>query len=149
MRAIHSHVALQWDMPPQRETFRSTIRGLYRRAHIVLVCFDLTDFESWRNVKQWLQEIDRYSRANVTVLIVGCKADLTTERAVESSTVLELCSALNWSYVETSAKSGMNVDEVMMQAIHDVSAASWAMDTEVHQDCLALVPGQAIGEAGR
>ena len=105
---------------------------LYRAAHAVLVCFDLTDIKSWRNVKQWLQDIDRYGRENNTVLIVGCKADLTTERAVESSTVLELCSALNRSYVETSAKSGMNVDEVMMQAIHDAAAGS---SKKLHDEC--------------
>lgn len=42
--------------------------------------------ESFNNVKQWLQEIDRYACENVNKLLVGNKCDLTTRRAVEQST---------------------------------------------------------------
>ncbi|KAK6016103.1 Ras family protein [Ostertagia ostertagi] len=40
--------------------------------------------ESFNNVKQWLQEIDRYACENVNKLLVGNKCDLTAKRAVET-----------------------------------------------------------------
>lgn len=42
----------------------------------------MTDQESFNNVKQWLNEIDRYASDSVNKLLVGNKCDLTDNRAV-------------------------------------------------------------------
>lgn len=42
-------------------------------AHGIIVVFDVTDQESFNNVKQWLNEIDRYANENVNKLLVGNK----------------------------------------------------------------------------
>lgn len=46
------------------------------------IVYDITDQESFNNVKQWLSEIDRYASENVNKVLVGNKCDLTAKRAV-------------------------------------------------------------------
>lgn len=50
------------------------------------VVYDVTDLESFNNVKTWLNEIDRYANENVNKLLVGNKSDLDSKRAVEYAT---------------------------------------------------------------
>ncbi len=71
----------QWDTAGQ-ERFRTITSSYYRGAHGIIVVYDVTDLESFNNVKQWLHEIDRYASDNVNKLLVGNKSDLTTKRAV-------------------------------------------------------------------
>jgi GTPase SAR1 family protein len=46
----------------------------------------VTDQESFNNVKQWLNEIDRYASDNVNKLLVGNKSDLTANKVVSYET---------------------------------------------------------------
>lgn len=46
----------------------------------------MTDQESFNNVKQWLNEIDRYANENVNKLLVGNKSDLTSKKVVDYAT---------------------------------------------------------------
>eukprot|EP01094_Clydonella_sp_ATCC50884_P010482 TRINITY_DN2014_c0_g1_i4.p1 TRINITY_DN2014_c0_g1~~TRINITY_DN2014_c0_g1_i4.p1 ORF type:complete len:223 (-),score=38.87 TRINITY_DN2014_c0_g1_i4:133-801(-) len=90
----------------------------YRNAHGIMVFFDLTDMLSFSNVRQWLQEIERYASENLHVVLVGTKCDLKTKRVVSEEAVSEFmslperreCKSKRIAYVETSAKDNINVD---------------------------------------
>lgn len=59
--------------------------------------YDVTDAESFNNVKQWLHEIDRYASDNVNKLLVGNKCDLVQKKAVEFQTAKEYAEQLGTS----------------------------------------------------
>ncbi len=52
--------------------------------------YDVTDMDSFNNVKQWLQEIDRYATEGVNKLLVGNKSDMADKKVVEY-TVAKVC----------------------------------------------------------
>ena len=64
--------AAQWDTAGQ-ERFRTITSSYYRGAHGIIVVYDVTDQESFNNVKQWLNEIDRYANENVNKLLVRAR----------------------------------------------------------------------------
>lgn len=60
-----------------------------------LQVYDITDRESFDNVKQWLNEIDRYACENVNKLLVGNKSDLDSKRQVDTEEAkVSTCGAL-------------------------------------------------------
>uniref|UniRef100_A0A915PJ67 Uncharacterized protein n=1 Tax=Setaria digitata TaxID=48799 RepID=A0A915PJ67_9BILA len=108
-----------WDTAGQ-ERFRTITSSYYRGAHGIIVVYDITDQESFNNVKQWLQEIDRYACENVNKLLVGNKCDLTTRRAVEQSAAKEYADQLGIPFLETSAKSSTNVEQAFLTMASEI-----------------------------
>jgi hypothetical protein len=78
-----------------------------------MVVFDVNDPTSFSNVKQWLQEVDRYACESVSKVLVGGKAD-QPHRAVDYNTAKDFADALGMPYIETSAKTGENVDQAFL-----------------------------------
>lgn len=102
-----------WDTAGQ-ERFRTITSSYYRGAHGIIVVYDVTDQESFNNIKQWLQEIDRYASENVNKLLVGNKCDLTTKKVVDYTTAKEYADQLGIPFLETSAKNATNVEQAFM-----------------------------------
>ncbi|GBP04748.1 Ras-related protein Rab-1A [Eumeta japonica] len=96
------------------ERFRTITSSYYGGAHGIIVVYDCTDKESFNNVKQWLEEIERYACENVNKLLVGNKNDLTTKKVVDHTTAAEYANQLGIPFLETSAKSATNVEQAFM-----------------------------------
>ena len=50
------------------------------------IVYGVTEMESFNNVKQWLNEIDRYANDSVCKLLVGNKCDLVENKVVDTQT---------------------------------------------------------------
>jgi GTPase SAR1 family protein len=53
-------------------------------SNLLIVLMVLQD--SFKNVRQWLQEIDRYAGENVNRLLVGNKSDMVAKKVVDFTT---------------------------------------------------------------
>ncbi|XP_031833648.1 RAS oncogene family member Rab1 [Nomia melanderi] len=102
-----------WDTAGQ-ERFRTITSSYYRGAHGIIVVYDSTDQETFNNVKQWLEEIDRYACDNVNKLLVGNKCDLHAKKVVDYTIAKEYADQLGIPFLETSAKNAMNVEQAFM-----------------------------------
>ncbi|KAF9650880.1 ras-domain-containing protein [Thelephora ganbajun] len=95
-----------------QERFRTITAAYYRGAHGIVVVYDVTDSESFENVRMWLKEIERYAADYVEKLLIGNKSDLVAKKVVEYSIAKEFADSLNIPFLETSAKDSTNVDEM-------------------------------------
>lgn len=110
-----------WDTAGQ-ERFRTITSSYYRGAHGIIVVYDVTDKDSFQNVKQWLHEIDRYACENVNKLLVGNKSDLVTKRDVTFEQGKEFADQIGIEFLETSAKTSANVESAFLTMASQIKA---------------------------
>jgi Ras-related protein Rab-1A len=112
VRLLTVHL-LQWDTAGQ-ERFRTITASYYRNAQGIIIVYDVTDAESFANVKQWLHEIDRYAPETVTKLLIGNKCDLASKRTITFEQGKEFADSLGLTFLETSAKNAVNVEKAFV-----------------------------------
>lgn len=107
---------VMWDCAGQ-ERFKSITKSFYNIAHIIIICFDLTDIFSFESVDVWYQEIIKSNILNPIIILVGNKSDLTNSRVVSKELGLKKATKLKLQgYFETSAKTSEGLEELF----HDV-----------------------------
>ncbi|XP_017098590.1 uncharacterized protein [Drosophila bipectinata] len=108
-----------WDTAGE-ERFRSLIPSYYRRAHGILLVYDLTSLESLRNLDEWLSEIGRYCPKGVCVMMVGNKCDDLDNRRVSQAQGIDFAARRGLGFREVSAKSGMNIADAVLSLALDI-----------------------------
>ena len=99
-----------WDTAGQ-ERFRTLTSSYYRGAQGIIIVYDVTDRESFDNVRQWMHEIDRFANQGVCKILVGNKCDLEEERKVSTEEGMELAKHYELPFLETSARNSINVEQ--------------------------------------
>jgi Ras-related protein Rab-1A len=138
-----------WDTAGQ-ERFRTITSSYYRGAHGIIVVYDVTDQESFNNVKQWLSEIDRYASEHVNKLLVGNKCDLTANRVVSYEAGKAFADEIGIPFMEASAKDSTNVEQafmVMTGAIKDRMASQPALNAAAKPPTVNI-RGQPVAKSG-
>lgn len=65
MRLEDKNIKLQiWDTAGQ-DRFRTITCSYYRGAHGILIVYDITERESFDNVKTWMVEIEKHAKKGV------------------------------------------------------------------------------------
>jgi len=141
---------LQWDTAGQ-ERFRTITSSYYRGAHGIIIVYDITDRESFDNVKQWLNEIDRYACENVNKLLVGNKSDLESKRQVDFDEAKAFADERGIPFLETSAKNATNVEKAFLTMAAEIKnrmAAAPPTEEAATKSAVSIKGGQAVKPQG-
>lgn len=98
-----------WDTAGQ-ERFRTITTAYYRGAMGILLVYDVSDIQSFQNVRNWMRQIQQHASANVNKILIGNKSDVS-ERAVTTEEGKALAEEFDIPFYETSAKNNENVNE--------------------------------------
>ncbi|MCO5549833.1 hypothetical protein L7F22_003307 [Adiantum nelumboides] len=103
-----------WDTAGQ-ERYHSLAPMYYRGAAAAIIVFDITNNDSFVRAKKWVQELQRQGNENLVMALAGNKSDLASKRKVESEEAQTYSEENGLFYLETSAKSAQNVNELFYE----------------------------------
>ncbi|XP_006893941.1 PREDICTED: ras-related protein Rab-26 [Elephantulus edwardii] len=112
-----------WDTAGQ-ERFRSVTHAYYRDAHALLLLYDVTNKASFDNIQDWLSEIQEHAQHDVVLMLLGNKVDSTQEHEVKREDGEKLAKEYGLPFMETSAKTGLNVDLAFMAIAKELKQRS-------------------------
>ena len=108
-----------WDTAGQ-ENFRSITRAYYKNSVCALVVYDISSRDSFNNVSTWVEDCKNQSPKTIFMALVGNKSDLEDKRAVSYEEGKDFADKNEMMFFETSAKTGINVDEIFSQTAHEI-----------------------------
>ncbi|KAG5014711.1 hypothetical protein JHK82_020393 [Glycine max] len=103
-----------WDTAGQ-ERYHSLAPMYYRGAAAAIVVYDITSMDSFVRAKKWVREVLRQANSSLTMFLVANKADLEAERKVRYEEGEEYAKENGLSFLETSAKTAQNVNELFYE----------------------------------
>ncbi len=81
----------------------------------IILAYDCTSEESFNNVRNWVRQIEMHASPSVEKLLIGNKCDLLDKKVVETEQGQALAKEFGMAFFETSARSGLNVNETFFQ----------------------------------
>lgn len=71
--------------------------------------------DSFARAKSWVRELQRQGNPNIVIALAGNKSDLASKRKVEPDEARQYAEENNIMFMETSAKTASNVNELFVQ----------------------------------
>ena len=132
--ADNSMITLKiWDTAGQ-ERYLSICSGYYKRADVILICYDLNEKVTLDHCDDWREKVETYGKNQVFIILVACKGDLRGSmddnyddgRDGIKERAEEIIQQNEWKkfgavYCECSAKTGDNVRNVFLTAAEMVA----------------------------
>ena len=109
-----------WDTAGQ-DRFRAITKNYYKGANGIILIYDVTNLQSYENVKNWISQIKEEANPNVLIYLAGNKIDVgEEERVVKTEEGQKIADELNLPFYETSAKNGVNVNEIFEDILEKI-----------------------------
>ena len=102
-----------------QERFRSLPKRYYHNSDGVLLLIDLSQRNSFENVKGWIEDINDSCDNKIIIYIVGNKIDLAN-REVSYEEAENLAKSYGLQYFEMSCKTNINIEEIIFRLVSEI-----------------------------
>ena len=121
-----------WDTAGQ-ERFKSLTQNYFKNAEGVLLTYDITNNESFENLKDWMASIKKNMEGKnffIPIIIIGNKIDMEESREINKEDAEKFAKENNYKQFETSAKTGEGGDNAIRELIIQILKQSNQMDDQ-------------------
>jgi len=85
-----------------------------------MLVYDVTDPSSFRNIRDWVAGMTAHVDPGCRMVIIGNKCDLEDRREIPEAKGLTLANEYGFKFLETSAKTGLHVDDAFNILVRDI-----------------------------
>ncbi|KAI4355657.1 hypothetical protein L6164_004406 [Bauhinia variegata] len=103
-----------WDTAGQ-ERYHSLAPMYYRGAAAAVIVYDISSIDTFVRAKKWVQEVQRHGNQKMVMALVANKSDLEPKREVEAEEGEQFAQENGMFYMETSAQTAENVNELFYE----------------------------------
>ena len=109
-----------WDTAGQ-DRFRAITKNYYKGANGIILIYDVTNKQSYENVKNWLTQIKEEANPNVIIYLAGNKIDVEEDqRVITTEDGQKIADEYKLPFKETSTKNGINVNEIFQELVEKI-----------------------------
>ncbi|XP_024362918.1 ras-related protein RABA4d [Physcomitrium patens] len=108
-----------WDTAGQ-ERYRAVTSAYYRGAVGAMLVYDITKQQSFDHVQRWLEELRAHADANIVIMLIGNKSDLSNLRQVDTDVARVYAEKEKLSFLETSAMESTNVETAFYAVLSEI-----------------------------
>jgi len=131
-----------WDTAGQ-ERFRSLIPSYIRDSSVAVVVYAINNRDTFRSVDKWIEEVRTERDKDVLIILVGNKHDLE-ERDVSKQEGKEKAEDFNARFIETSAKTGHNVEEMFNMIARELPEQDSSKSAQRHGTVEMRRPNRSV-----
>ena len=103
------------------ENFRSITRAYYKNSVCAFIVYDITQRNTFENIKLWLDDIHNQCPQTTLLVLVGNKIDLESERQISYEEGDDFAQKNNMYFFETSAKTGKNIENLFLKSVKTIN----------------------------
>jgi Ras-related protein Rab-2A len=116
----------------------------YQNSVCAIVVYDISNEITFKNVKDWIDDVRAQSPKNIYIMLVGNKNDLVEKRQVSYEKGLEYANSNNINFIETSAKTGENVENVFYNCTIEIAKKIKNNEYDLSDDSCGIKVGEIL-----
>jgi len=117
-----------WDTAGQ-ERFKSMVPMYYKGAKAIIICFDITNSDSYFGAQNWYTEIfDSVKKA--VIVLCGTKKDLENKREILFTNAKKFADMKGIKYLETSSKDDLNIKDLFKYIAEQITLENLKKESE-------------------